>query len=162
SSERMTHERHGAVTDRLEDRAAVRADVPRRLPGGVAMAEQVGREDMESGKLPGERREVSSVVANAMEAHDTGSSLLAPLVERRRPAVGCSVASDPGTISVRRSSRSSTSDKMMVPPRSMRNVPRCGAPFSSLKMPYALEAAPCGQKSDANVSSAPISFSQAR
>ena len=39
----------------------------------------------------------------------------------------------------------------------MRNVPRCGAPFDSLKTPYAFAAAPCGQKSEANVYSAPSS-----
>ena len=37
----------------------------------------------------------------------------------------------------------------------MRNVPRCGAPVASLKTPYAFAAAPCGQKSDAKVYSAP-------
>jgi hypothetical protein len=40
-----------------------------------------------------------------------------------------------GTISVRRSSRGVTNDQMIVPSRSMRNVPRWGAPFASLKTP---------------------------
>ena len=68
-----------------------------------------------------------------------------------------SACSDSGTSSVLRSSRSFTSDQMTVPPLSIRNVPRCGAPFASLNTPYALAAAPCGQKSDANVYSAPSS-----
>ena len=50
-----------------------------------------------------------------------------------------------------------TSDQMTVPSWSMRNVPRCGAPVSSSNTPYAFAAAPCGQKSDANVYSAPSS-----
>jgi len=46
-----------------------------------------------------------------------------------------SVSSDSGTISVRRVRVSFTSDQMTTPSVSIRNVPRIGAPFSSLKTP---------------------------
>ena len=47
----------------------------------------------------------------------------------------CSVSSDSGTISVRRVPSSLTSDQITVPSRSMRKVPRIGAPVSSLNTP---------------------------
>ena len=72
-----------------------------------------------------------------------------------RHAPARSVPSDSGTSSVRRVSGSRTSDQMTVPSRSIRNVPRTGAPVVSLKTPYRLAASPCDQKSDANVYSAP-------
>ena len=53
-----------------------------------------------------------------------------------RPHVSArSVSSDSGTISVRRVLVSLTSDQMTTPSVSIRNVPRIGAPFSSLKTP---------------------------
>ena len=42
-SERVPDEDRLARADRLDDRVEVRGDVPRRLPGRVAVAEQVGR-----------------------------------------------------------------------------------------------------------------------
>ena len=47
----------------------------------------------------------------------------------------CSVSSECGTISVRRVPSSLTSDQITVPSRSMRKVPRIGAPVSSLNTP---------------------------
>ena len=113
------------------------------------MADQVGREHVEPGEAGlGELREVAAVARDAVEADDAWIPGRAPLLEgERHPA--CSVSSDSGTISTRCSPGSFTSDQMTIPSFEMRNVPRNGAPVCSSKTPYALAAAPCGQKSDA-------------
>ena len=107
------------------------------------------------------RREVTPVVTHAVQADDARRGGIAPLVEREAHSEAASTSSESGTISVRRSSRSCTSDQITAPSRSIRNVPRCAAPFVSLKTPYAFAAAPCGQKSEAKVYSAPSYFFQA-
>ena len=158
SSERMADQDRLAGADRPDDRVEVRADVPRGLPRRVAVAEKIRGDDVVAREAHCERREVPPVIPDAMEADNAWRAGIAPLVEREPHPEAASTSSESGTISVRRSSRSITSDQMTVPPRSMRNVPRCGAPFVSLNTPYAFAAAPCGQKSDANVYSAPSSF----
>jgi hypothetical protein len=99
------------------------------------MAEEVGGNDAILAERCGERAEVAAMVPDAVQADDArSSSPWAELVEcERHPEATAS--SDSGTISVRRSSRSFTSDQMTVPALSIRNVPRCGAPFASLKTP---------------------------
>src|SRR4029079_4460328 len=143
---------------RLHDRIEVRTDVPWRLPRRIAVAEEVERDDVVFGQLGCERREVQAVVPHPVEADDPGRALRAPLVEREGHALAPSVSSESGTSSARYSSFSFTSDQMIVPSRSMRKVPRWGAPFASLKTPYALAVMPCGQQSEAKVKSAPICF----
>ena len=133
--ERVPDERCRARTDGGDDRVDVCPDVPRRLPGRVAVPEKVGSEDVVAREARCELREVTSVVADSVEADDARRAGLAPLVEGERHSVVARTSSVSGTISVRRSSRSFTSDQITVPSWSMRNVPRCGEPFASLKTP---------------------------
>ena len=114
-AERVPDEDRLARADRLDDRVAVRADVPRRLPRRVAVPEQIGREDVVAGEARGQRREVPPVVADAVEADDPRRAGIAPLVERERHSEAASTSSESGTISVRCSSRSFTSDQITVP-----------------------------------------------
>ncbi len=100
-----------------------------------AVAAEVGREDVVARQRSRQPREVLAVVADPVEADDARCSGIAPLLECERHAVVRRDSSESGTSSVRRSSRSLTSDQMTVPSLSMRNVPRCGAPFVSLKTP---------------------------
>ena len=135
SAEGVAHERAGLVAHRLGERGEMGVDAPRRLVRRRAVAEQVGSEDAEAGKRFGELGEVTPVARDAVQAHDSRGARLSPLVDVQAQTVSWSVSSDSGTISVRRSSLSFTSDQMMVPSLSIRKVPRWGAPFSSLNTP---------------------------
>ena len=88
ATERMADEDRLAGADRLDDRREVRADVPRRLPGRVTVAEEVRRQDAMVRQRGGEPREVPAVVADSMQADDARRARLAPLVERERHPVG--------------------------------------------------------------------------
>ena len=132
AAEGVAHETGRLGTDRVDDRVEMSVEIPRRLVGRRAVAEEVGREDV----APGER---SASFAKCRPwlvtpcRHTTRSAPGSP--PRARASPSPSASSDSGTISVRCSSRSFTSDQMTVPTLSMRNVPRCGAPFRSLKTP---------------------------
>ena len=99
STERVADQDRLARSDALDDRLEMRADVPRRLPRRVAVAEEVGGDDVVARESRRERREVSAVIAHAVEADDAWCSGLAPLVERERHSVA-SASSESGTISV--------------------------------------------------------------
>ena len=102
-----------ASADRLDDRVEVRADVPRRLPRRVAVPEQVERDDVVVGEL-------------APRAARSGARGCGRRAGRRRAELpasphswsgephsdAASASSESGTISVRRSSRSFTSDQI--------------------------------------------------
>src|SRR5262245_32786804 len=111
------------------------ADVPWRLPWRVSVAEEIHGDDAVSDELRGEWCEVAAVIADAVEADDARRAGLTPLVGRQRHAVVRSESSESGTSSARYSSCSFTSDQTTVPSRSIRNVPRWGAPFSSSNTP---------------------------
>ena len=101
----------------------------------MAVPEQVDRDDVMVWQLRCESLEVARVVAYAVEADDPRSCLVTPLVKREFHSDEVRASSESGTISVRRSSRSITSDQITTPSRSMRKVPRVGAPISSSKTP---------------------------
>ena len=69
-AERVPDEDRLARADRLDDRVEVRGDVPRRLPGRVAVSEQIGGEDVVAGEARRQRREVPPVIADAVQADD--------------------------------------------------------------------------------------------
>ena len=77
----------------------------------------------------------AAVPRDAVEADDARIRRITPRLDVERAAHGCSssASSDSGTISVRFSSL--TSDQITTPSLSIRNVPRRGAPVSSLKTP---------------------------
>src|SRR5262249_21897218 len=143
------------------DRVDVRGDVPRRLVRGRPVPEQVRREHVMVAERPRQLLEVAAVAGHALQADHPRRGVVAPRMGRKPHSCSCRGSSASRTISVRRSPEILTSDQITVPSLSMRNVPRWGMPCSSSKTPYAREAAPCGQKSDANVYVAPICFFQA-
>ena len=138
------------VSDRLEHQANVLVDAPGRLVGRRAVAEQIGRDHVAVREPPlGHAPGAAAVPRDAVEADDPRIRRITPRLDVELAAHGCSsrASSDSGTISVRFSSL--TSDQITTPSLSIRNVPRLGAPVSSLKTPYARAAAPCCQKSEA-------------
>ena len=100
-AERVSDEDRLPCADGLDDRVAVRGDVPRGLPRRVPVAEEIGREDVVLPERRGERREVAAVVADAVEADDAECSRRAELVERERHSGAASTSSESGTISSR-------------------------------------------------------------
>ena len=89
------------------------ARCPTAAPTARAVAEQIRREDVVVRELCGERGEVAAVVADAVQADDARGVPARPTRGARASRRVCvQRASESGTSSVRRSSRSLTSDQI--------------------------------------------------
>jgi hypothetical protein len=83
ASEGVAHVDGGLRTDGAHHRCQMRVDVPRRLVGGGAVAEEVGREHVGIvERVLREEREMPAVTGDAVEADDPRSARVAPLVQR--------------------------------------------------------------------------------